>query len=90
MNQTTFEVIRFTNRNETTSWRVTGWLHGLRIRKNFRTREEAAAEKSALEIKSAQTDHGMRTGDVPGVVKSSEQMAARDWFQGLVDGARVI
>ena len=61
MNQTTFEVIRFTNRNGTTSWRVTGWLHGLRIRKNFRTREEAAAEKSALEINSAQTAHGMRT-----------------------------
>lgn len=61
MNHTEFDVIRFTNRNSTTSWRVTGWLHGVRIRKNFRTREEAAAEKSALEVKAAQTAHGMRT-----------------------------
>jgi hypothetical protein len=41
MNQPEFELIRFANRNGTTSWRVTGWLHGLRIRKNFQTREEA-------------------------------------------------
>lgn len=60
MNQTTFEVIRYTNRNGTTSWRVSGWLHGLRVRKNFKTQQEAAAEKSALEIKAVQTAHGMQ------------------------------
>jgi integrase len=61
MNQTAFEVVRYTNRNGATSWRVSGWLHGLRVRKNFKTREEAGAEKSILEIKAAQTAHGMRT-----------------------------
>lgn len=38
-------VKRFENRNGVISWRVTGWLHGVRIRKNFKSREEAAAEK---------------------------------------------
>lgn len=60
MNQTEFAVSRFENRNGVTSWRVAGWLHGVRIRKNFPTREEAAAEKSTLEIKAAQTANGMR------------------------------
>lgn len=61
MSQTEFAVSRFENRNGVTSWRVAGWLHGVRIRKNFPTREEAAAEKSMLEIKAAQTANGMRT-----------------------------
>lgn len=61
MNQTEFDVTRFTNRNGTTSWRVTGWLHGLRVRKNFKTREEAGAEKFTLEVQAAQTAYGMRT-----------------------------
>lgn len=61
MSQTEFAVSRFENRNGVTSWRVAGWLHGVRIRKNFPTREEAAAEKQALEIKAAQTANGMRT-----------------------------
>lgn len=60
MNQTEFAVSRFENRNGVTSWRVAGWLHGIRIRKNFPTREEAAAEKATLEIKAAQTVDGMR------------------------------
>lgn len=61
MNQTEFAVSRFENRNGVTSWRVAGWRHGVRIRKNFPTREEAAAEKSTLEIKAAQTANGMLT-----------------------------
>ncbi|HVU33963.1 MAG TPA: hypothetical protein VHE61_11045 [Opitutaceae bacterium] len=48
------------NRNGTTSWRVAGWLHGVRIRKNLPTREEAAAEKAALEIKAVQAVSGLR------------------------------
>jgi len=61
MKNEAFAVARFENRNGTTSWRVTGWLHGLRIRKNFRSREEAAAEKAALEIKAIQATSGLRT-----------------------------
>jgi len=41
MNQTEFAVSRFENRNGVTSWRMAGWLRGVRIRKNFPTREEA-------------------------------------------------
>jgi integrase len=60
MNHTEFAVSRFENRNGVTSWRVKGKLHGLRIRKNFKTREEAAAEQSALELKSLQIASGLR------------------------------
>lgn len=60
MKQSEFIVRRFDNRNGTISWRVDGWLHGVRIRKNFKTREEAAAGKSALEIKNARLAAGMR------------------------------
>jgi hypothetical protein len=52
MNHTKFAVSRFENRNGVTSWRVDGRLHGVRFRKNFKTREEAAAEKAALELKA--------------------------------------
>lgn len=61
MNQTTFAVSPFENRNGSTSYRVDGWLHGLRVRKNFKTREEAAAEKAVLEIKSLQATAGLRS-----------------------------
>jgi len=60
MNQTEFAVRRFVNRNGVTSWRVTGWLHGIRIRKNLKSREEAAVEKGALEIRAMQVEAGMR------------------------------
>ena len=56
-----FTVTRYENRSGVTSWRVSGWLHGVRIRKNFKSREEAAAEKAALELKAVQTTSGMRT-----------------------------
>jgi hypothetical protein len=60
MNPTKSDVIRFTNRNGTTSWRVTNWLHGLRLRKNFQTRQEAAAEKPSLEIQATQSEQSTR------------------------------
>ncbi|HVT83281.1 MAG TPA: site-specific integrase [Phycisphaerae bacterium] len=60
MNQNKFAVSQFENRNGSTSWRVDGRLHGVRFRKNFKTREEAAAEKASLEIKALQTVAGLR------------------------------
>ena len=57
---TAFSLTRFLNRNGSTSWRVSGWLAGVRIRKNFPTREEGAAEKAALELKTLQVTAGMR------------------------------
>ncbi len=65
MNQTQFDVSPFKNRNGSTSWRVTGWLNGFRIRKNFKTREEAAAEKAALAIKALQATSGLRSIATP-------------------------
>jgi hypothetical protein len=53
-------VARFENRNGVTSFRVTGWVHGERVRKNFKTRAEANAEKSALEIGAVQAANGMQ------------------------------
>jgi hypothetical protein len=48
------------SRNSATSWRVAGWLHGVRIRKNLPAREEAAAETAALEVKTVQAASGLR------------------------------
>jgi integrase len=56
---TAFAVSRFENRNGVTSWRVDGRLHGLRIRRNFKSREAAAAEKDALEVKALHAAAGL-------------------------------
>jgi integrase len=61
MNQPTFTLSRFENRNGVTSWRVDGRLHGVRFRKNFKSREEAAAAKAALELKAEQIASGLRS-----------------------------
>jgi hypothetical protein len=53
-----FTVSRFQNRNGVTSWRVSGYLAGVRLRKNFPTREEAAAEKAVLNLKALQSAPG--------------------------------
>ena len=60
MDQTEFTISRFKNRTGSVSWRVTGYLHDIRVRKNFATREEAAAEKAVLEIKAIQAASGQR------------------------------
>jgi hypothetical protein len=58
---TLLSITPFTNRNGVTSYRVGGYVRGERIRKNFKTRDDAIAEKNTLEIKFAQTDAGLRT-----------------------------
>jgi len=60
MSHQSFVVRRFKNRNGAYSWRVDGRLNGVRIRRNFKTQEEAAAEKATLEIKSLQLASGLR------------------------------
>lgn len=60
MSDSSFDVSRFENRNGAISWRISGWLHGVRIRKNFKSREEAAVEKAALEAKAAQAISNIR------------------------------
>jgi hypothetical protein len=60
MNPTAFVVTRFINRNGSVSWRVSGYLHGARIRKNFGSKEEARAEKAAIELTALQNAAGLR------------------------------
>ncbi|RRK00369.1 site-specific integrase [Opitutaceae bacterium TAV3] len=50
-----FTVKPFRNRNGAMSWRVSGWLHGLRIRRNFKDKQAAFVERGALDLKLMQT-----------------------------------
>jgi len=56
-----FIISEFTNPSGEIVFRVTGWLDGTRIRKNFPTRAEASAERQALEIQRLQAETGIRT-----------------------------
>jgi hypothetical protein len=61
MNHSKFAVSRFENRNSITSWRVEGRINGVRFRRNFKTKEEAAAEKAALELRALQGASNLRS-----------------------------
>jgi integrase len=86
MNQTTFTVIRFVNRNGTASWRVCGYLHGARVRKNFKSREEAGAEKAALELKALQNTSGLRASAT--YLTDGQLREAETAFRKLADRPR--
>ena len=61
MNQATaFVISKFTNPSGEIVFRVSGWLDGKRIRKNFQTRAEAEAQGQVLEIQRLQKDTGIR------------------------------
>ena len=61
MNATTKLAVKpYKNRGGSMSWRLTGLYIGVRIRKNFRDRADAQAEKKTLEIKALQITSGMR------------------------------
>ena len=80
MNHTEYVISRFENRNGVISWRVAGLLHGVRIRKNFKTRSEAAAEKAALDIQALQSTSGLRsiaTALTEGQVREAEALFQR-------------
>jgi hypothetical protein len=53
-------VSRFRNRNGVLSFRVEGRLNGVRVRRNFKTLEEAATEKAALELKGLQISSNLQ------------------------------
>lgn len=65
MNQPTISVNRFKNRNGTFAWRVDGRINGVRIRRNFKTPEEAAAEKAAVKIKAEKAATGLNSVITP-------------------------
>jgi integrase len=79
-------VAPFKNRNGTTSYRVTGWLDGERVRKNFKTRAEAGAEKAALEIAAVQAANGMQA--VATTLTVEQVRDAEVCFRRLVGNAR--
>lgn len=56
-----FIISEFTNPSGEIVFRVTGWLDGKRVRKNFPTRTEAEAERQVLEIQLVQKETGIRT-----------------------------
>jgi hypothetical protein len=56
-----FVVSEFTNPSGEIVFRVSGWLDGKRVRKNFPTRTEAEAERQVLEIQRLQSEVGIRT-----------------------------
>jgi hypothetical protein len=86
MTDTTFALSRFDNRNGTISWRISGWLASVRIRKNFKSREEAAAEKASLEIKAAQIISGLRTATT--FLSDDQLRQAETAFRRLADEPR--
>ncbi|MFA5257713.1 MAG: site-specific integrase [Opitutales bacterium] len=49
-----FRVSEYTNNSGSTSWRVSGFIEGRRIRRNFDSPEEAEAERRALQVLALQ------------------------------------
>ncbi|HXA13698.1 MAG TPA: site-specific integrase [Opitutaceae bacterium] len=59
--KSSFVISQFTNPSGEVVCRVTGWLDGKRVRKNFATRAEAEAERQILEVQRLQSETGIRT-----------------------------
>ena len=86
MKHTKFVVSPFENRNGNTSWRVDGYINGVRIRRNFRTREEAAAEQATLELKALNAANGLHT--IATVLTAEQVREAEAVFHRLAGNAR--
>lgn len=56
--ESAFEISQFKNPSGEVVFRVTGWLDCKRIRKNFRTHEEAVAERQVLDVQRLQSEGG--------------------------------
>ena len=56
-----FKLSDYTNPSGSKSFRVSGWLRGIRIRKNFQCRHEAQKELEDLELKRLDTLNSLRT-----------------------------
>ena len=80
---TTFAVSRFENRNGVISWRVDGQLHGLRIRRNFKTREAATAEKAALGEAQVVLELGDRTATGRGASTDIIEASVRAYINAV-------
>lgn len=88
MKQSVFVVRRFKNRNGVFSWRVQGILNGVRIRRNFKTQEEAAAEKAALQVSAVQLNSNLRS--VSTWLSEPQVREAESMFARLPTGGRSV
>jgi len=83
-----FAVSRFKNRNGVFSFRVDGQLNGVRIRRNFKSQEEAAAEKSVLELKALQLASSLSA--VTTCLAEDQVREAEAVFRRLAGGSRTL
>ena len=81
-----FSVSRFRNRNGVFPYRVDGRLNGVRIRRNFKTLEEAATEKASLELKGLQIVSNLRS--VTTVLVEDQVREAEAAFRRLAGNER--
>ena len=58
---TRFKISEFVNPSGAISFRVSGWLRGIRIRRNFQHKIEAQKELDDLELKRMDTENSLRT-----------------------------
>ena len=84
--ENSFSVSRFRNRNGVFSFRVDGRLNGVRIRRNFKTLEEAATKKAALELKALQLVSNLRA--VTTVLAEDQVREAEAAFRRLAGNER--
>ncbi|PTY02044.1 hypothetical protein DB347_25135 [Opitutaceae bacterium EW11] len=56
-----FRILKYTNPSGSVAYRVSGWLRGTRIRRNFATRADAEAELQLLTVQATQADAELRT-----------------------------
>jgi hypothetical protein len=68
--ENSFAVSRFKNRNGVFSWQVDGRIKGVSIRRNFKTPEGVAAERSKLEIVAEPVGRARVRKSEPGLCRS--------------------
>lgn len=83
-----FAVSRFKNRNGVFSFRVDGQLNGVRIRRNFKSQEDAAAEKAVLELKALQLASSLCA--VTTCLAEDQVREAEAVFRRLAGGSRTL
>jgi integrase len=85
MNHSKFFVTQFENSSGSSAWRVEGRINGVRFRRNFKTKEEAAAEKAALELRAVQ---GSNLQSVATSLSEAKVREAEAAFHRLTDRTR--
>jgi hypothetical protein len=83
---TAFVISPFTNPSGEVVFRVSGWLDGQRVRKNFSTRKEAGTERQILDVQRRQTeDSSLRTAITR---LTNEQIREAEFAYGRLAGQK--